>query len=169
MLVYMAFVFFLPDYLGHTGQLHPDADPLVTPAHIVPEWYFLPFYAILRSIPDKLMGVLAMFGAIAVLALLPWLDTSRTRSGAYRPAFKQFFWLFVICCALLGWVGSKSPDDPIYESATVQTFESRAEADQAYEALVASEGADSVALTQHVDVEAHRAHWELKQTHFAFR
>jgi ubiquinol-cytochrome c reductase cytochrome b/c1 subunit len=68
----------------------------VTPAHIVPEWYFLPFYAILRAIPiDKLGGVIAMFGSIAVLAFLPWLDTSKVRSATYRPLYKQFFWMFV--------------------------------------------------------------------------
>ena len=67
----------------------------MTPAHIVPEWYFLPFYAILRAIPDKLGGVIAMFGAIAVLVFLPWLDTSRVRSAVYRPIYRQFFWIFV--------------------------------------------------------------------------
>ena len=67
----------------------------MTPAHIVPEWYYLPFYAILRAIPDKLLGVIAMFGSIVILAFLPWLDTSRVRSARYRPLFKQFFWLFV--------------------------------------------------------------------------
>ena len=76
------------------------ADPLATPAHIVPEWYFLPFYAILRAIPDKLRGVIAMFGSILILFVLPWLDTSRVRSGTYRPVFKQFFWIFVDACCI---------------------------------------------------------------------
>jgi len=99
-------VFYLPNYLGHADNYIP-ANPAVTPSHIVPEWYFLPFYAILRAIPDKLGGVIAMFGSIVVLAFLPWLDTSKVRSTAYRPTYKQFFWLFVAVCVLLGWLGSK--------------------------------------------------------------
>jgi ubiquinol-cytochrome c reductase cytochrome b/c1 subunit len=82
----------------------------VTPAHIVPEWYYLPFYAILRSIPNKLAGVIAMFSAIIVLAFLPWLDTARTRSSKYRPLAKQFFWIFVVVCLLLGYLGSQPPE-----------------------------------------------------------
>jgi ubiquinol-cytochrome c reductase cytochrome b/c1 subunit len=78
----------------------------VTPAHIVPEWYFLPYYAILRSVPDKLLGVVLMFGSIAILLALPWLDTSKVRSATYRPVYKQAFWLFVICCLVLGVVGA---------------------------------------------------------------
>ncbi|TDR88117.1 cytochrome b [Enterovirga rhinocerotis] len=106
MMFFAWFVFYLPNYLGHSDNYIP-ADPAVTPAHIVPEWYFLPFYAILRAIPDKLGGVLAMGGAIVVLAFLPWLDTSRVRSAAYRPLYRQFFWIFVIVCLLLGWLGAK--------------------------------------------------------------
>ena len=106
------FVFFAPDYLGHADNYIP-ADPLVTPAHIVPEWYFLPFYAILRAIPSKLGGVIAMFGAIAILAFLPWLDTSRVRSAKYRPYYKWFFWLFVVACLALGYLGAK-PAEGIY-------------------------------------------------------
>ena len=87
-------VFYLPNYLGHADNYIP-ANPAVTPAHIVPEWYFLPFYAILRAMPDKLGGVIAMFGSIAILAFLPWLDTSRVRSAAYRPLYKIFSWVFV--------------------------------------------------------------------------
>jgi ubiquinol-cytochrome c reductase cytochrome b/c1 subunit len=79
----------------------------VTPAHIVPEWYYLPFYAILRAIPDKLGGVIAMFGSILILFVLPWLDTSRVRSGNYRPIFKGFFIVFAIVCVALGYLGSK--------------------------------------------------------------
>ena len=74
----------------------------MTPAHIVPEWYYLPFYAILRAIPDKLGGVIAMFGSILILFVLPWLDTSKVRSGTYRPVFKYFFWIFAIVC--VRWV-----------------------------------------------------------------
>jgi ubiquinol-cytochrome c reductase cytochrome b/c1 subunit len=106
-------VFYIPNYLGHADNYIP-ANPSVTPAHIVPEWYFLPFYAILRAIDfdilfinSKLAGVLAMFGAIAVLAFLPWLDTSRVRSTAYRPLYKPFFWVFVADAVLLGWLGAK--------------------------------------------------------------
>src|SRR6187402_1266669 len=84
LIVYAGFTFFAPDYMGHPDNYIP-ANPLVTPEHIVPEWYFLPFYAILRAVPDKLGGVLAMFGAIAVLFILPWLDTSRVRSATFRP------------------------------------------------------------------------------------
>ena len=111
-IVFAWFVFFLPNYLGHPDN-YIVADPLVTPAHIVPEWYFLPFYAILRAVPDKLGGVLAMFGAIAILFVLPWLDTSRVRSGTFRPLFKQFFWIFAIVCILLGWLGAQ-PAEGVY-------------------------------------------------------
>ncbi len=109
LMVLGAFVFFTPNYLGHAVN-YQEADPLVTPAHIVPEWYYLPFYAILRAIPDKLGGVVAMFGSILILFVLPWLDTSRVRSGTYRPIFKQFFWVFVIVCIGLGYLGSKPPE-----------------------------------------------------------
>ena len=106
------FAFYMPNYLGHADNYIP-ANPLSTPAHIVPEWYYLPFYAILRSIPDKLMGVLAMFAAIAVLAFLPWLDTSRVRSTRYRPTYKIFFWILVVVCFLLGWCGSQATDKAV--------------------------------------------------------
>ncbi len=99
-------VFFFPNFLGHPDNYIP-ANPLQTPAHIVPEWYFLPFYAILRAVPDKLGGVLAMFGAIAILFILPWLDRSPVRSARFRPIFKIFFWLLVIDCIALGYVGAK--------------------------------------------------------------
>ncbi len=107
-LVFAWFVFYIPNYLGHADNYIP-ANPAVTPAEIVPEWYYLPFYAILRSIPDKLLGVCALFAAIAILAFMPWLDTSRVRSARYRPLYRQFFWLFVITCLMLGWLGSKPP------------------------------------------------------------
>jgi ubiquinol-cytochrome c reductase cytochrome b subunit len=106
LIVFSYFVFFSPYTLGHPDNWIP-ANPLVTPAHIVPEWYFLPFYAILRAVPDKLGGVLLMFGAIAILFLLPWLDTSRVRSGRFRPAFRVFFWLFIVVNFVLGWAGSQ--------------------------------------------------------------
>lgn len=106
LILFAWFVFFAPDYLGHADNYIP-ADPLVTPAHIVPEWYFLPFYAILRAIPSKLGGVIAMFSAILVLVFIPWLDTSRVRSAKYRPIYKWFFLLFLISCLALGYLGSK--------------------------------------------------------------
>ena len=107
------FVFYAPNFLGHADNYIP-ADPLVTPAHIVPEWYFLPYYAILRALPEsKLLGVVAMFASIAVLAFLPWLDTSKVRSGSYRPVFRIFFWLFVACGVALGYIGAQTPTDGI--------------------------------------------------------
>ncbi|WP_395686346.1 cytochrome bc complex cytochrome b subunit [Aestuariivirga sp.] len=109
---YAAWVFFAPNYLGHAIN-YQEANPLVTPAHIVPEWYYLPFYAILRAVPDKLGGVIAMFGSILILFALPWLDTSKVRSGNYRPLFKGFFWIFAIVCVALGYLGSK-PAEGLY-------------------------------------------------------
>ncbi|MBN9673656.1 cytochrome b [Roseibium aggregatum] len=105
MILFAWFVFYVPNYMGHPDN-YIEANPLVTPAHIVPEWYFLPFYAILRAVPDKLGGVVAMFGAIAVLFVVPWLDTSKVRSGTYRPLFKQFFWIFAAVCLALGYLGA---------------------------------------------------------------
>ena len=128
--VFFAIVGFMPNYLGHPDN-YIEADPLVTPAHIVPEWYFLPFYAILRAfdgdvwvviaanfltggiIDAKFFGVLAMFGAILVMALAPWLDTSSVRSGRYRPMFKWWFWLFVVNFFVLMWAGAM-PAEGIY-------------------------------------------------------
>ncbi len=118
---YMYWVFYQPNYLGHADNYIP-ANPGVTPAHIVPEWYFLPFYAILRAIPDKLGGVIAMFGAIVVLALVPWLDTSRIRSANYRPLYRQFFWLFVANCFFLGWLGAKPAEGWYVVLSQISTF-----------------------------------------------
>ncbi len=106
LLVFAILVFFAPNYLGHSDNYIP-ANPLVTPAHIVPEWYFLPFYAILRSVPDKLGGVLLMFGSIGVLAVLPWLDTSPVRSASFRPVYRILFWVLVLACVVLGIAGGK--------------------------------------------------------------
>ncbi len=108
-LLFAWFVFYAPNYLGHSDNFI-EANPLQTPPHIVPEWYFLPFYAILRAIPDKLMGVIAMVAAIVVLFVIPWLDTSRVRSTSYRPLYKPFFWLFVVTCLALGYLGAKPPE-----------------------------------------------------------
>ena len=112
MVIFAFFVFYWPDALGHADN-YIEADPLVTPALIVPEWYLLPFYAILRAVPDKLMGVLLMFGSIGVLFVLPWLDTSRVRSMRYRPVAKWFFGFFVVACLGLGWAGAELPDTPV--------------------------------------------------------
>ena len=119
LLVLAWFVFFDPNYLGHPDNYIP-ANSLVTPPHIVPEWYFLPYYAILRAadfdiwfVPAKLIGVGLMFGSILILFVVPWLDTSHVRSAKFRPIYKQVFWLFVIDAVVLGWVGANSPDDVI--------------------------------------------------------
>ncbi|MFZ4761728.1 MAG: cytochrome b [Alphaproteobacteria bacterium] len=106
LIIYAVFIFYAPLYLAHPDHF-VQADPMVTPAHIVPEWYFLPFYAILRAVPDKLGGVMLMFGAVAVLFLLPWLDTSKVRSARFRPLYRQFFWLLVLAVFMLGYVGAK--------------------------------------------------------------
>ncbi len=110
MIGYAYFIFVIPNYLLDADNSNP-ANPLVTPAHIVPEWYLLPFYAILRAIPNKLAGVLALAAAIVLLAFLPWLDTSPVRSGKYRPIFKVLFWVFVVCCVGLGYLGSQEVSD----------------------------------------------------------
>jgi len=107
-------VFFYPNLLGHADNYIP-ANPLVTPPHIVPEWYFLPFYAILRSIPDKLGGVIAMIGAILILLLLPILNTSEIRSTKFRPLFGFFYWLLVADFLLLGWIGQQPVESPFIE------------------------------------------------------
>ena len=111
-ILFATFVFFNPD-----GQGHPDnyieANPLVTPQHIVPEWYFLPFYAILRAIPNKLAGVLAMFASIGFLFVVPWLDTSKVRSMRYRPSARTYFWIFVVTCIVLGFCGAHEPDEQV--------------------------------------------------------
>ena len=109
LVLYAWVVFFVPNYLNHADN-YIEANPLVTPQHIVPEWYFLPFYAILRSIPSKLFGVAAMGGSIILLAFLPWLDTSKVRSANYRPMYRAFFWLFVIDSIALGYIGSQPPE-----------------------------------------------------------
>ena len=123
MIVFLAifayFVFYMPNYLGHADNYIP-ANSLVTPSHIVPEWYFLPFYAMLRAITfdvgpidSKLGGVLVMFGSIIVLFFVPWLDTSRVRSSVFRPMYKIFFWIFALNAVFLGWLGAK-PAEGIY-------------------------------------------------------
>jgi quinol-cytochrome oxidoreductase complex cytochrome b subunit len=107
-LFYAWFVFFIPNYLGHSDN-YIEANPMVTPPHIVPEWYYLPFYAILRAIPNKLGGAAAMFAAVLIFAALPWLDWSKVKSATYRPLFRIFFWIFIIVTVLLGYIGSQPP------------------------------------------------------------
>jgi ubiquinol-cytochrome c reductase cytochrome b subunit len=121
---FSVFIYFAPNYLGHPDNYIP-ANPLVTPAHIVPEWYFLPFYAILRSIPDKLGGVLAMFGAIAVLYTLPFTQSSEVQSSAFRPIYRLFYWLFVGDFLILLWIGQQIVEEPfilVGQIATVFYF-----------------------------------------------
>ena len=112
LIVFAFFVFYSPNILGHADN-YIEANPMVTPAHIVPEWYLLPFYAILRSVPDKLLGVIAMFSAIFVLVILPWLDTSKVRSAVFRPLYKQFYWFLVADVLILGYVGAM-PAEGLY-------------------------------------------------------
>ena len=117
LILFATFVFYNPDALGHADNYIP-AFPLVTPSHIVPDWDFLPFYAILLALPNKLMGVLLMFGAIATLFVLPWLDTSKVRSMRYRPTARIYFFIFILACLLLGLCGAHAPDDSVIPGIT---------------------------------------------------
>ena len=108
---YSIFLFFYPNLLGHSDN-YIEANSMVTPVHIVPEWYFLPFYAILRSIPDKLGGVICMVLAILVLLVLPFVNFSYIRSPKFKPLFKFFFWLLIITVILLGWLGAQPVENP---------------------------------------------------------
>jgi len=114
------FVFFFPNVLGHADNYIP-ANPLVTPAHIVPEWYFLPFYAILRSIPDKLGGVVAMVAAILILLLLPIINTSEIRSSKFRPIYSVAYWFLVSDFLILGWIGQQPVETPFLEVGMIAT------------------------------------------------
>jgi len=136
LVVFFAVVGYMPNYLGHPDN-YMEANPLVTPANIVPEWYFLPFYAILRAFTDdvwvvqfagfvtggivdaKFFGVAAMFGAIIVIALSPWLDTSSVRSARYRPMLKWWFWLLVVDFFVLMWVGARPAEEPYSSIALI--------------------------------------------------
>jgi ubiquinol-cytochrome c reductase cytochrome b/c1 subunit len=108
-LLFAVLLFYAPNLLGHSDNYIP-ANPLQTPPHIVPEWYFLPFYAILRAIPNKLLGVVGLVSSIGILFFVPWLDTSKVRSTSYRPLYRWFFWAFVITCVVLGYLGSQPPE-----------------------------------------------------------
>lgn len=121
LMIWASFVFFAPNFFGEPDNYIP-ADSLVTPPHIVPEWYFLPFYAILRSIPDKLGGVILMFSAVLVLFVLPWLDRSPVKSARFRPLYKWFFWLFVLNAFVLGWVGTQMPEGLPLLLGRISTF-----------------------------------------------
>jgi quinol-cytochrome oxidoreductase complex cytochrome b subunit len=115
LIFYAYFVFFNPNALGHPINYAP-ANPIQTPEDIVPEWYFLPFYAMLRSIPSKLIGVLALFASLLVLVVVPWLDTSSVRSARFRPLYKQFFWILVVDTLILGYVGSQPVDASLFNT-----------------------------------------------------
>jgi quinol-cytochrome oxidoreductase complex cytochrome b subunit len=109
LMVYFAIVFWAPNIMGDPVN-YEKANPLVTPQHIVPEWYYLPFYAILRAVPNKLLGIVLMFGSILILFVLPWLDRHPVRSASFRPIFRIFFWIFVANIFVLGWVGAQVPE-----------------------------------------------------------
>ncbi len=117
---FSVFLYFAPNYLGHTDNYIP-ANPMVTPTHIVPEWYFLPFYAILRSVPDKLGGVILLLLSILILLALPFITRSEIRSSSFRLLHKIFFWIFFFDCLVLGWIGGKSIETPFYEIGQLAT------------------------------------------------
>jgi ubiquinol-cytochrome c reductase cytochrome b subunit len=185
LLLFAVFVFYLPDALGHPDNYIP-ADPLKTPPHIVPEWYLLPFYAILRAIDfnvgpldSKLAGLLTMVAAIAVLFVLPWLDGSKVRSMRYRPIARQFFLLFVIACFALGWCGAQSPDHVMYQAGQyrIEGVGAGASGPQTYAAEGATlekaekayEKARDAAVASGVTPQEHtvRAPFQFKVTQFA--
>lgn len=114
------FIYFMPDALGHPDNFTP-ANPLVTPPHIVPEWYFLPYYAILRSIPDKESGVIALLSSISVLALIPFFIKPEIRSMNFRPLSRYLFYMFILDCLILGWVAGKPIKFPFYEMGQIAT------------------------------------------------
>jgi ubiquinol-cytochrome c reductase cytochrome b subunit len=127
LIVLALLTFFAPNMLGHADNYIP-ANPLSTPAHIVPEWYFWPFYAILRAftvdfiLPAKLWGVIAMFGSILILFLLPWLDKSPVRSGSYRPTFRIFFIVWLVALAMLFYCGGKPAEEPFVMMSQIATI-----------------------------------------------
>jgi ubiquinol-cytochrome c reductase cytochrome b subunit len=120
LLVLSIIVFYAPNLMGHSDNYIP-ANPMSTPSSIVPEWYLLPFYAILRSIPDKLLGVIAMFGSLLILLVLPLTDLSRNRGSQFRPAMKLAFWFFVVDFIILMWIGSQHPETPYVEIGQIAT------------------------------------------------
>jgi ubiquinol-cytochrome c reductase cytochrome b/c1 subunit len=120
LLFFAWFIFYIPNYLGHSDN-YIMANPSQTPTHIVPEWYYLPFYAILRAIPNKLLGVIALAAAIILLAFLPWLDTSRVRSANYRPLYRQFLIVYFLVVVGLGYLGSQEPTGGYLIAARILT------------------------------------------------
>jgi quinol-cytochrome oxidoreductase complex cytochrome b subunit len=121
LLIYSFFVFYAPNFLGSSDNYIP-ANPMQTPNHIVPEWYLLPYYAILRSVPNKLLGVIMAFGSIFLLFIVPWLDTSPVRSARFRPIYKWVFWLLVIDVVALGWVGANPPEGAVVLVGQIATL-----------------------------------------------
>ena len=120
-LVFAYLVFFEPYAMGHPDNFI-EANPLQTPPHIVPEWYFLPFYAILRAVPSKLGGVILLFGSLLILLAVPWLDRSPVRSARFRPVYRWFFGFFVLTCLGLGFLGAQPPEGIYIILARVLTF-----------------------------------------------
>jgi ubiquinol-cytochrome c reductase cytochrome b subunit len=128
LLIYAFFVFFAPNFLGNPDNYVP-ANPMQTPNHIVPEWYLLPYYAILRSItfsilgiPAKLLGVIFAFGSLFLLFFVPWLDTSPVRSSRFRPIYRWLFWVLVIDVVALGWVGANPPQGIVVTVGQIATL-----------------------------------------------
>jgi quinol-cytochrome oxidoreductase complex cytochrome b subunit len=121
LILYAWLVFYIPNFLLDADNSIP-ANPLSTPAHVVPEWYLLPFYAMLRAIPSKFWGVVILLAAIVVLAFIPWLDRSPVKSAKYRPSFRVFFWVFIAICIGLGYLGSQEPTEGLALIARILTF-----------------------------------------------
>jgi ubiquinol-cytochrome c reductase cytochrome b subunit len=121
LLIYSFFIFYAPNFLGSSDNYIP-ANPMQTPNHIVPEWYLLTYYAILRSVPNKLLGVILAFGSIFLLFIVPWLDTSPVRSARFRPVYKWVFWLLVIDVGALGWVGANPPEGLVVTVGQIATL-----------------------------------------------
>lgn len=115
------FIFYAPNALGHPDN-YIMANPMQTPVSIVPEWYLLPYYAILRSIPNKLLGVIAMFASLLILLAMPVLDTSRVRGSQFRPIMRFMFWVFSANFLILMWIGSQHPESPFLEIGQFATF-----------------------------------------------
>ena len=120
-LFFCFFIFFMPNILAHSDN-YIEANPMVTPHLIIPEWYFLCFYAILRSIPWKLGGVVSMLLSILILMLLPWLHNTEIRSSIFKPIYKFFYWIFIACCFVLGWIGSCAVEDPYVKIGQIATI-----------------------------------------------
>jgi ubiquinol-cytochrome c reductase cytochrome b/c1 subunit len=121
LLFFSIFIFYIPNMLSSADNYIP-ANPMVTPNHIVPEWYLLPYYAILRSVPNKLLGVMLSFGSILLLFLVPWLDTSPVRSARFRPIYKWVYWLLPIDVVALGYVGANPPAGSVVLIGQIATF-----------------------------------------------